>query len=132
MGFPQEAHTGLLGGAVPFSAITGFAGRYEVFPGVFSPVAAGNNMVYSQMLGAPTIGTPVSIPLEDVFSRKRNMTIRYRHIAQKPNDARPGISGTHSGDLLRGVAFYDFGLAKVDENERPPPGGDMDGLIVVV
>ena len=50
MGFPQEAHTGLLGGAVPFSAITGFAGRYEVFPGVFSPVAAGNNMVYGQML----------------------------------------------------------------------------------
>jgi hypothetical protein len=50
MGFPQEAHTGLLGGAVPFSAITGFAGRYEVFPGVFSPVAAGNNMVYGQTL----------------------------------------------------------------------------------
>jgi hypothetical protein len=89
-------------------------------------------MVYCEVLAAAAVNAPITIPLEYIFPGKGDMPIWHRHIPQKPNNPGPGVVRSHGSNLPSGMALDDFGFAEINQDESPPPGGNMNGLIVIV
>lgn len=89
-------------------------------------------MVYREVLTDTTVDAPITIPLEYIFPGKGDMPIWHWHIPQKPDNPGPGVVRSHGNNLPSGMALDDFGFVEINQDEGPPPGGNMNGLIVIV